>query len=159
MNFGINLGKKFIGYGERLAVSELEKMYGKQIGRTAPNGNRTFQKVVDGKKIRTGVDRDFREIAQVTREGDRIKGSTVKIKKNADGDIVEVSHSRSATNFRKTTTENLETGEVKSKVLDIEPVEGKYKYTVTSTNIDRSGNVTQETKNVRVNGKESPLEE
>lgn len=158
MNFGINLGKKVISYGERMAVSELEKMYGKQIGKTAPNGNRTFQRIVNGEKITTGVDRDFREIAQVKHKGDKIKGSTVKIKKNADGDIVEVTHSRSATNFRKTTTENLETGEVKSKVFDIEPVEGKYKYTVTSTNIDKSGNITQETKNVKVKGKESPLD-
>ena len=154
MNFGINLGKKVISYGERMAVRELERMYGKQIGKTAPNGGRTFQKVVDGKVVTTGVDKNFREIAQVTRKGDKIKGTSVKVKKNADGDIVEVSHSRMATNFRNNVRENLQTGEVDSKVYDIRP---DLKYTVTSTNIDRSGNVTQKTKNVKVKGKESPL--
>jgi len=154
MNFGINLGKKIIGYGERMAVRELEQIYGKQIGKTAPNGNRAFQKIVGDVKITTGVDREFKEIAQVTSKGDKIRGSSVKIRKNADGDIVEVTHSRMATNFRKTTTENLETGEVTTTVLDSTPE----KYFVKKSHMDISGNITQETKNVKVKGKESPLD-
>ena len=105
MNLAIRFGRKCIEYGESRVVKGLEKKYGKQTCRTAQNGVRGFQRTVNGETITTCVDSNFNVTAVVKHKGDKIKSSTVKIKKNADGDTVEVTHSRSATNFSKTTTE------------------------------------------------------
>ena len=143
--------------GAKLAqrrIARLEKLYGKQIGKTAENGNMTFQKKVGYKTVTTGIKWNDKKIAEVHHEGDTISGKTKKIAYNNDGDIVEVSYSRQSTNYRRNVNENLESGSVDCKTFDGTP-KG---FTVTHTNIDSKGKTTQTIKQVKIKGKSSPLE-
>ena len=115
----------------------------------------TFRKKVGKQTITTGVRYNGKLIAQVTNEGDVISNTGKKIRYNSDGDIVEVAHSRTATNFRKNVKENLETGEVDIRKFDIGP---KREYVVEHTNIDKHGAITFKTTPVKVKGKSSPIE-
>ena len=141
-------------YVTKARLDELEKLYGKQIGKTAENGNMTFQKKIDGKTVTTGVKWNDKKIAEVHHEGDVISGKSKKLSYNNDGDIVEVSYSRQATNYRRNVKENLETGEVDIRTFDATP----QTFTVTHSNIDSRGKITQTAKNVKVKGKSSPLD-
>ena len=76
--------------GENIIKKELEAKYGQQIGKTAINGNKTFQKKVGDVTATTGLTWDNKVISKVTHQGGNIKGTTKKIRYNRDGDIVEV---------------------------------------------------------------------
>ena len=153
------IGSYLQSRGGQLVQKELEAKYGQQIGKVAKNGSRTFRREVGNTTVTTGLNWDNKVIAEVPKEGDTIGGTTKKIRFNSDGDMVEVSHSRRATNFRNNVTENLETGEVKSKVFDIGAKDGHHQYQVTTTEIDKSGKVTSSARDVKIKGKNSPIEE
>ena len=140
---------------ERFLVKALESKYGKQIGKTAKNGNMTFKKQKGNKWELTGTRWNGTVIAQVKGEGDVLSGTAKRIVKNSDGDIVEVSHVRQATNYRKNVRENLETGEVDSRTLRVNP---QNQYVVEHIKIDKHGAVTSTTTPVKIKGKSSPLD-
>jgi len=153
------IGSYLQSRGAQLVQKELEAKYGQQIGKVAKNGSRTFRRKVGNTTVTTGLNWDNKVIAEVTKEGDTIGGTTKKIRFNSDGDMVAVSHSRRATNFRNNVTENLETGEVKSKVLGTGVKDGKSQYQVTTTKIDKSGKVTSSVKDVKIKEKNNPIEQ
>ncbi len=139
---------------ERIQIARLERKFGKQIGKTANNGNMTFQKQVGNQTVTTGARYNGNIIAQVSENTGNIKGFGKKIRYNDDGDIVEVAHFRRATNFRKTVKENLDTGEVNIKTLRTNP---NTEYIVEHTNIDIYGANTSKTTPVKIKGKSSPI--
>ena len=139
--------------GENIIKKELEAKYGQQVGKVANNGSKTFQKKVGDTVITTGLTWDNKVISTVTHKGDNIQGITKKIRYNRDGDIVEVSHSRRATNFRNNVSENLETGEVKSKVLTYGTTDGHPQHQVTTTVIDSHGKESSSVRDVKIKGK------
>lgn len=139
---------------EHIRIAKLEKKFGKQIGKIAPNGNMTFQKKVNGTQVTTGVRYNGKPIAQVTNNGDIIRGMGKKVRYNDDGDIVEVAHIRRATNYRKNVRENLDTGEVNSRTLHVNQ---KNEYVVDHTVIDKHGAVVSETTPVKIKGESSPV--
>ena len=144
--------------GKKIIERQLEQQYGKQIGKVANNGAKAYQKIENGKTITTGLTWDNKVISEVTQTGDKIKGSLKKIRKNRDGDIVEVTHSKLATNYRKNVSENLETGEVKAKVLGCAFKNGEPQFRVRTTTINPNGKVGNTVKDVKIKGKNSPLE-
>ena len=145
--------------GKKLIERQLEQQYGKQIGKVANNGAKAYQKIENGKTITTGLTWDNKVISEVTQTGDKIKGSLKKIRKNRDGDIVEVTHSKLATDYRKNVSQNLETGKVKAKVLAYGVKENHPQHQVTTTTIDSSGNVNSTVKDVKIKGKNYSAEE
>lgn len=153
------IGKCIQKSGESLIQRELEATYGQQIGKVAKNGSKTFQRKKGNTTITTGLTRNNKVISEVTHKDEVIKGTTKKIKYNSDGDIVEVSHSRKATNYRNNVSENLETGEIKSKVLTYGSVDGHPQHQVTTTVVDSHGKVTSSTNNVKINGKNYATEQ
>ena len=159
MSISNRIGVFLQNRGGKLVQKELEKQYGQQIGRVASNGSKAFQRKVGNKTVTTGLSWDNKVIAEITKKGDKISGTTKKIKFNKDGDIVEISHSRRATNCRNNISENLETGEVKSKVLTYGYKDGHPQHQVTTTVIDRSGKVTSSTTDVKLNGKNYATEQ
>ncbi len=159
MSITSRIGRYLESSGKQLVQKELEAQYGQQIGKVAKNGSRAFQRQVGNTTVITGLNWDNKVIAEVTKKEDTIGGTTKKIRFNSDGDMVAVSHSRRATNFRNNVTENIETGEVKSKVLDIGAKDGKPQYQVTTTKINKSGKVTSSVKDVKIKGKNNPIEQ
>ena len=153
------IGSYLQSRGGQLVQKELEAKYGQQIGKVAKNGSRTFQRRLGNTTVTTGLNWNNKVIAEVTKEGDTLGGTTKKIKFNSDGDVIEVSHSRRATNVRNNVTENLETGQVKSKRFDIGAKDGHHQYQITTTGLDKSGKVTSSTSDVKIKGKNSPIKE
>ena len=158
MSIAGRIGRYLQSRGGQLVQKELEAKYGQQIGKVAKNGNKAFQRKAGNITTTTGLTWDNKVIAQVENTNDVVSGMTKKIRRNSDGDIVEVLHSGRATNFRNNVTENLETGEVKSKVLNVGNKDGKFQYQVTTTEIDRSGKVTSSVKDVKIKEKNSSIE-
>ena len=159
MSFFGRVGGFLQSRGENLVIKELESKYGFQIGKVANNGNKTFIKQVRNGTTTTGLTWDNKVISEVTHRGDNIKGTTKKIKYNRDGDIVEVSHSRRATNYRNNVTENLETGEVKSNVLTYGEADGHLQHQVTTRVIDSHGKINSFVRDVKINGKNYATEQ
>ena len=110
MSISGRIGGMLENCGKNFVKRELEAKYGQQIGKIANNGNKVYQKKVKNGTITTGLTWDNKVISKVTRQGDNIKGTTKKIRYNRDGDIIEVSRSTRATNYRGSVGENLETG-------------------------------------------------
>ena len=153
MSITSRISSAFRSYGEKQTLKELEAKYGQQIGKVAKNGNKTFQKKAANVTTTTGLTWDNKVIAEVENTNNVVSGISKKIKRNSDGDIVEVSHSRRATNYRNNVSENIETGEVKSKVLTYGTRDGHPQHQVTTTTIDKSGKITSDIKDVKINGK------
>lgn len=66
----LGLGKIITRIGQSITNCGLNCKYGKQIGKTAKNGNRVFQKTNEfGKKVTTGIDRNGRRIKEVRDTG------------------------------------------------------------------------------------------
>ena len=148
-----SIGLRLQNSGKKLIERQLEQQYGKQIGKVANNGAKAYQRIKDGKIITTGLTWDNKVIAEVRQKGDKIKGSITKTRKNRDGDIVEVTHSKLATNYRKNVSQNLETGKVKAKIFTLDIKENHPQYQVTTTTIDTSGKVNSTVKDVKIKGK------
>ena len=153
MSISGRIGGMLESCGKNIAKRELEAKYGQQIGKIANNGNKVYQKKVKNGTITTGLTWDNKVIAEVRHQGDNIEGTTKKIRYNRDGDIIEVSRSRRATNYRNSVSENLETGEVKSKVLSYGVTDNHPQHQVKTTVIDSDGKVKTTTKDVKINGK------
>ena len=153
------VGRYLQSRGGQLVQKELEAKYGQQIGKVAKNGSKAFQRKVGNTTITTGLTCDNKVIAEVKNTDNIAGGITKKIRRNSDGDIVEVSYSKRATDFRNNVTENLETGEVKSKVLGIGVKDNHFEYQVKTTGIDKYGKVTSSTRGVKIKGKNSPIKE
>ena len=159
MSISNRIGGFLQNRGNKIVQKGLEKQYGQQIGKVANNGSKAFQRKVGDTTVTTGLSWDNKVIAEVTKKGNKISGTTKKIRFNKDGDIVEVSHSRRATDYRNNVSEKLETGEVKSKVLDYGAKDGHPQHQVTTTIIDKSGKVTSSTTDVKLNGKNYATEQ
>ena len=157
MSISRRIGGILQNRGTALIEKELEAMYGERIGQVANNGNKAFQRTVGKTTTTTGLTWDNKVIAEVkTTNHAPYASETRKIIRNKDGDIVEVSLSKRATNVRKNVRTNLETGEVESKILDT--TGDNFQYQVTTTNLDKNGKVSSSVKDVKVKGKNSPLD-
>lgn len=151
--FRTAIGNVFQKTGSRMIQKDLEAKYGQQIGKVSRSGNKVFQRKVGDSTITTGLTWDNKVISEVIHTGDKIKGITKKIRYNEAGDIVEVSRSRRATDYRYNTSHNLETGELKSKILDYGFSNGHPQYQVNTTLIDAQGRTKSAVKDVKINGK------
>ncbi len=108
----LKLGNFFVKQGENMIKKSLEAEFGKQIGKTAKNGQMAFRRAFrNGTDVITGCDRKGNVIAVVERNLDDLNhGFIRKSVYNNNGDMVKVYNSRIATNFYDNRSYDLNTG-------------------------------------------------